>query len=390
MVLKKADTILARFGEISLKSNKIRNRMINRLCENINAVLRERDLDGEVYNKWSRVFIKDFEDLSETVRAVTEVPGVVSASPCITVKPDIEEISAGLADMCEENFEGSTFGVDARRAGEKKDHDFSSPDIEERAGSAIMERVDGIEVDLDNPDQWFFVECRKEKAFLFMNKYRGASGLPVGTEGKVVSLISGGHDSPVAAYRMMRRGCQVIPVYFSFGEYSGVDLEIRTLKTIEALKKYAPNFDWDLRVVDMGEAMDVFMEELTNTRMVAIRRFMLKVAERIAEKEDARGIVTGESMGQKSSQTLGNLDLISRSVDIPVFRPLLSFDKSEIIDMARNLGTFSSSKIEAGCTDVAPARPEVSGDTEKVLRMEPDNIDRMVEKAVDKISLREV
>lgn len=369
-----ADVILVRFGEISLKSSNIRNRMINRLCKNINAVLEHRGVEGEVYNKWSRVFIEDFEDSGKVVDAVSKVPGVVSVSPCKVVNPKIEEMSSGLTDIAEEVFSGGSFGVDASRAGDKSVHSFTSQDIGREAGSAIYKSFDSVEVDLESPDQWFYVECRRNEAYLYAEKKQGPGGLPVGCEGKAVALISGGHDSPVAAYRMMCRGCEIIPVYISLGEYSSVAHEIRAKKTVEELKKFYPNGDWDLRVVDGGDAAELLMDELKNTRMVSLRRFMFKAAETVAKEEGARGIVTGESIGQKSSQTLGNLDVSSRTVDIPILRPLLTFDKDEIVEMARDIGTFNGSKIDAGCTNVAPNRPETSGDGKRVLDLEPDKL----------------
>ncbi len=391
MVFEQADVVIIRFGEISLKSNKVRNRMINRLSKNINAALKNIGVECTVYNKWSRIIIEEFEETKNIVDAVSILPGVVSLSPCKVVEPKIETISRGLVEIGLENFEGNTFGVDARRVGEKDTHNFSSRDICEEAGSVLLDNLgENVEVDLNHPDQWFYVECRKEKAFLYLKKYPGPGGLPVGAEGKILALISGGHDSPVAAYKMMCRGCEVVPLYFSMGDYSGIDLDIRAFKTIQKLKKFAPNFDWDVRVAEIGETVEKLMEDLNNTRMVVLRRFMFKIAEKLAEKEGARGIVTGESLGQKSSQTLGNLDVVSRATKIPVHRPLLSFDKPDIIEIARGIGTFSGSKIEAGCTEIAPNRPEVYGDLEKIKDVEPDYIDGEVEKTVDKIYRKEL
>ncbi len=389
-MLKEADVVIIRFGEISLKSSNVRSRMINRLCENINAALKNRGIEGTVYNKWSRVIVTDFDDPEKIVETVSSLPGVVSVSPCKVVEPDIDSMVEGLLEISTDNFEGNTFGIKARRAGDKNTHEFSSRDICEKAGSSLLENLEEAEVDLEDPDQWFYVECRKEKAFLYLEKYRGPGGLPVGSEGKVVSLISGGHDSPVATYKMMCRGCEVIPLYFSMGEYSGIDIDIRAFKTVEQLKKFAPNFDWDVRVADIGKTVEDLMEDLKNTRMVVLRRFMLIVAEKLAEKEGARGIVTGESLGQKSSQTLGNLDVVSKVVDMPVHRPLISFDKSEIIGIAREIGTFEGSSIESGCVNLAPNRPEVSGDFEKIVDVEPGYLEERAEQAVRNISIEEV
>lgn len=382
------ETVLVRYGEISLKSKKIRSSMINSLCSNINSVMRAREVDGIVRNKWSRIFVEDFEDADKVLDAVADVPGVVSASRCLVTKPEMESIKRVLKELAGEK-EFNSFRVSARRAGEKEDHPFSSQDIEVEGGAAIDEESD-VKVDLEEFDQEFFVECRKEKAYVFSDKVEGPGGLPVGVEGKVVALISGGHDSPVAAYRMMKRGCEIIPVYFSLGDYSGVDHEIRALETVKQLKKFYPEGDWDLRVVEAGEFVKKLMERLENTRMVSFRRFMFAVAEKIAEKEGARGIVTGESLGQKSSQTLGNLELTSNAVKMPVHRPLLDYDKSKIVNMARDLGTFSGSKIKAGCTAIAPSRPETSGDRWKVEREEPDEMFEWVEKAAEKIRLESV
>ena len=387
--MKEADTVLVRYGEISLKSQDIRSRMTNRLCSNINSVLKDRDIEGIVKNKWSRIFVDDIKKPGKVVDAVADVPGVVSASPCRVTDPDMESIRKSLRKLAE-GMDFSSFRVTARRAGEKEAHPFTSQDIEREGGSAVMSSEEGLEVDLEDFDQEFFVECRKDRAFIFSEKVEGPGGLPVGSEGKVVALISGGHDSPVAAYSMMKRGCEIVPVYISMGEYSGIDHEIRAMETLKALKKFHPEGDWDMRIVEAGEYVGRMMDELRNTRMVSFRRFMFRVAEIIAQDEGCRGIVTGESLGQKSSQTLGNLKLTSKAVNMPVHRPLLTRDKSDIVETARSIGTFKGSKIRAGCTEIAPSRPETSGDEWKVFREEPDELFEWAEKAAERVRKEEV
>jgi thiamine biosynthesis protein ThiI len=266
----------------------------------------------------------------------------------------------------------------ARRAGERDAHPFSSNDIEREGGSAVWDAAEeaGVdpEVDLDDPDLELFVECREDEAFVFLEKRDGPGGLPLGTQDPVVALMSGGIDSPVAAWLAMKRGSPVVTLYVDLGDYGGPDHLARAESTVANLAQYAPNLDFDLRVAPGGEAVERLVAEMDNLRMLGLRRFMLAVGEGVASSVGAAGLVTGESVGQKSSQTAANLRVTSAVTDLPVHRPLLAMDKSEITERARAIGTFDDATIAAGCNRVAPDQPATAAGLDRVREAEPDDL----------------
>ncbi|MFB6308420.1 MAG: tRNA sulfurtransferase [Haloarculaceae archaeon] len=372
-----ADVILVRHGEISLKSEQVRRKMEGRLRDNIASLLADRGIDGEVERRRTRLYVHTDAPAAAT-DAVTDAFGVVSASPAIRTEPTLPAICEALADTAAARYDGGAFAVSARRAGREEQHPFTSEDIEQEGGSAVWDAIEDLSeepvVDLDDPDFELFVECRPDAAYVFLAKQPGPGGLPLGTQRPLVALVSGGIDSPVAAWQTMRRGCPVVPVYVDLGDYGGPDHRARAAATVADLKRYAPHREMALRVVHGGEAVADLAAATGPTRMLSLRRFMLAAAERIAERETAVGIVTGEAIGQKSSQTSANLAVTDAAVDLPVHRPNVTTDKDEITATAREIGTFEESTIQTGCNRVAPSYPETNATLSAVRDAEPDDL----------------
>ncbi|MDY6765333.1 MAG: tRNA uracil 4-sulfurtransferase ThiI [Halobacteria archaeon] len=394
MIPPGADTVVVRYGEIGVKSPKVKIGMEKKLRRNLEEILAAREIEGEVEREWSRLFIRaDEADIDRATDAATDTFGVVSASPSVTVPPDLSSITQTLASIAREAYTGGTFAVRARRAGKKEEHPFNSKDIEEEGGAAIWGEVEDEfepEVDLNDPDLEFFVECREDEAYVFLEKRPGPGGLPLGTQSKLVALISGGYDSPVAAWEAMKRGCEVVPVYFDLGRYGGADHEMRAFDTIATLAEYAPGRDMRVRKVPAGDVMDRLVDHVDRGRMLVYRRFMYRVAEHVAERENAYGIVTGESIGQKSSQTSRNLGITSRATSLPVHRPLLTYDKQDIIDKSREIGTYAGSRIDAGCNRIAPDRPETNATLDRILEVEPDDLFEWAKEAAENVDVVEL
>ncbi|WP_458204628.1 tRNA sulfurtransferase [Haladaptatus sp. NG-SE-30] len=384
-----ADTVLVRHGDVGVKSGKVQTEMERRLRDNLAAILADRDIDAEVERQWSRLFVHTTEAAVEAATdAAADTFGVQSASPAAVISPEKEIIEETLAEAAREHYHDGTFAVRARRA--SKDHPFTSAELEREGGTAVWEAVENPEVDLDDPDITFYVEVRETDAFVFLAKRTGPGGLPLGTQTKLVSLVSGGIDSPVATWEVMKRGSPVIPVYLDLGDYGGLDHEARAVETVRKLAKYAPDQDMRVRKVPAGDVMALLAEEVGPARMLVFRRFMYRVAEHIAHDEQAHGIVTGEAIGQKSSQTARNLGVTSAATTMPIHRPLLTMDKSDIVARARRIDTFTDSTIPAGCNRIAPDFPETNATHEIARNAEPDDLFKLAEEAAENVELVEL
>lgn len=387
-----ADTVLVRYGALGTKSPRVRGRMEDQLVENVEALLSVRGIEGDVERQHARPLVRTTPgDVERAASVAAEAFGVVSTSPAVAVEPTKSVIKNVLARTARECYDRGTFAVDARRATE--DLPFTSRDIEEEGGAAVWEAVEGEvkpTVDLDNPDLTFHVEVRSDEAYVFLENVRGPGGLPLGSQGRLIALISGGIDSPVAAYEVMRRGAPVVPVYLDLGDYGGPDHRARAIESVRTLARYAPNFSLRPYVVPAGEDVAHIAERVERGRMLSFRRYMFRVAEKLARRVDADGVVTGEALGQKSSQTAQNLTVTSAATDLPVHRPLLSMDKTDITELAREIGTFEDATIPAGCNRFAPERPETNGRLDRLLEVEPDDLFERAERMADRAELVEL
>jgi thiamine biosynthesis protein ThiI len=372
-----ADVVLVRHGELGVKSEQVRRSMEERLADNLRAMLDARGLSGEIDRQRNRLFVHT-DHPNPVADAAADTFGVVSASPAITTEPTLPAIIDALVTTAKSAYDGGSFAVDAHRAGPSDAHPFSSPEIESEGGGAVATAIEAMgdapEVDLDNPSFELCVECRPDRAYVFHRQCEGPGGLPLGTQRPVVALISGGIDSPVAAWRMMARGCPIVPVYVSLGEYGGPDHRARVDAVMRTLARYAPGTSIDLHVVDGGPIADELATAMDTRRLLSLRRCMLAAAEKVAEDADAVGIVTGEAIGQKSSQTSANLAVTDTATTLPVHRPLLTVDKTDITELSRDIGTFQDSTVDTGCTRLAPELPETNATREAVQSAEPDAI----------------
>ncbi|MXV64234.1 tRNA 4-thiouridine(8) synthase ThiI [Natronorubrum sp. JWXQ-INN-674] len=386
-----ADTVLLRHGDVNTKSNTVKRYMEGLLVENLEALLADRSIPGEVERRWNRPLIHTAEDaISDATAAASDAFGVVSASPALTVSTEKERILEALVETARACYDGGAFAVDARRS--DKSLPYGSEELARDGGTAIWEAVDDEfdpEVDLDDPDITFGVEVREDLAFIYLEKVPGPGGLPLGAQEPVIVLVSGGIDSPVAAYEMMTRGSPVIPAYVDLGAYGGIDHEARAMETVRKLSQYAPNFDMQVYKVPGGETVDLLVSEMEQGRMLSLRRFFYRAAETLAERVNANGIVTGEAMGQKSSQTVRNLGVTSRAARLPIHRPLLTLDKQDIVAKAREIDTYTDSTINAGCNRVAPDRVETNARLEPLLEAEPDDLLERAEAAARNAELVE-
>lgn len=382
-----ADAVLVRYGDISKKSAQVRRMMETRLVENLRWALDDAAIDATVEREWARPMIvpTDATEVADAATIAGDTIGVVSASPVRRAPADRRQIVEAAREVARTVGPTGTFAVRARRA--DKSLPFTSVELERSVGGAVLEAVDtpsNLSVDLDDPDWTLHIEVRRSGAYLFTEVIDGPGGLPVGTQSPLVVLVSGGIDSPVAAYRALRRGTPIVPVYVDLGPYSGPDHQARALEAIATLRPAMGTAACETHLVPGGDFVTELVERVDRGRMLVLRRFMFRVADAIAEASGAVGIVTGESLGQKSSQTAANLQATSEGVTRPIHRPLLSFDKDEITELARSIGTFRSATIDAGCPSIVPDEVATQMTPAAVDELEWTNMDRLVEDAVDR------
>jgi len=388
-----AETVLVRYGEIGTKSPQVQARMEQRLAGQLRAALEARGLEGSVEREHTRLYVHTTDDIEAVTAAVTDSFGVVSASPGLSTAPAMSALTDALAATAARQYDGGTFAVRARRAGAAGVHPFDSTDIERQGGEAVWQAASGqgVEpaVDLEAPDHTFFVECRPDRALVFLEKRDGPGGLPLGTQQPLVALVSGGIDSPAAAWLAMKRGCPVFPLYVDLGAYGGVDHRLRATQTVSQLVAYAPGREMRLRVAPGGDAVERIIAATDSARMPVWRRFLYRVAETVAADLGAVGVVTGESLGQKSSQTGANIRAADAVTALPVHRPLVSMDKQEITTLAREIGTYAESTMDAGCVRIAPDNPVTRPTPETVCEAEPEDIERLATAAADAVTTAE-
>ncbi|MFB6144048.1 MAG: tRNA sulfurtransferase [Candidatus Nanohaloarchaea archaeon] len=351
------EKLLVRYGEIGSKTRKVQQQMRQVLRQRVADRLEYEDLSyGRVSSTEGRILVEDV-DAEKAADAVAELPGVASVSPAYSCENSLQQIREEAARL----EIGSSFGVDTHRATETS---FDSRDVNHEVGSFLEDKT-GAEVDLESPETWVYVEIRSRGAYVFTEKIPGPDGFPVGTNGELAALVSGGIDSPVAAYEVMKRGADITPVYFYNQPLAAEDHLMRFRAAIKKLERFNPAPRWRYYIVDMEEVNRELMDEVERGRMLMHREIMFRVAEELVEKDGLDGIVTGESMGQKSSQTARNLRNTS-SIEKPIHRPLLTLSKNEIIRKARKLGTYELAEVDSACRSIAPDHPATSMTQEKV------------------------
>ncbi len=351
--------ILIKYGELALKKGN-RERFERKLLENIREKF--KGYKGlEVIKTWGRIFLRFGEENAEDImKGLGEVFGIVGFGIAYVTEKSIEAIVKASKLLSEEAIRNgkSSFKAEVRRI--DKSFPQTSYDIACAIGDHILDSFKGAcRVDVHNPDWCIYVEVR-ERVYVYADMQRGAGGLPVGTSGKGILLLSGGIDSPVAGYMMSKRGLSLDTIYFHSPPYTS-PMALEKVKKLSAiLKRY--NNDIKLNVVPFTAIQERIKERAKSKDVTLLMRAaMVKIADRVAKRKSYACLITGESLGQVASQTPESIRFTDNMTDLPVFRPLIGLDKEEIIAMARRIGTFETSILpyEDCCTLFAPRHPTV-------------------------------
>jgi thiamine biosynthesis protein ThiI len=359
--------IVIHYSELGLKKGN-RDYFENQLCANINAAV--QDCGAERVKRISgRLLLplKPDADLPEIKNRLRQTFGIAYFGEAWASPQAVENLEANAWTLIDgRSFK--SFRIDARRADKTFPH--TSVEINQRVGAYVKERS-GAKVDLENADLTCWIEVVEKYALIYVERLPGPGGLPVGTGGKVVVLLSGGIDSPVAAWKMIKRGCTPIFVHFHSFPYTNKESQEKAKQIARLLAHYALRAK--IYLVPFADVQrHIMVDTPLETRVILYRRYMLRLAEQIAHREKARVLVTGDSVGQVASQTIENIDVISRAVSMPILRPVVGDDKIEITDFARRIGTFEISiqPDQDCCSLFVPKHPETKANLAEIEKSE--------------------
>ncbi len=374
--------VIIRYSEIHLKGNN-REFFESALISNIKHVL--QDYTYEFARSNARYIIRKFDEsqLEQIVDAVKNVFGVHSLSVAEEVDSNVEQIKAAALALAPTS---GSFKVNTNRADKK--FPIHSMNLSADIGGDILEANPSLTVDLFHPDHVVNIDIRENgKTFVYSEIIKAVNGMPVGTAGKGVVMLSGGIDSPVAAYMMAKRGMTLRAVHFHSFPYTSIQAKQKVLDLAKLVKKYSLRMTVD--VVSFTEIQTAIHEKCPEEYMITImRRFMMRIAEKLARMNGCGAVITGESLGQVASQTLESITSTNSVANIPVFRPLIGFDKDEIIEIAERIGTFKTSILpyEDCCTIFLPKKPVTKPRLDAVLKVESAlDVDTLVNNAMQNI-----
>lgn len=379
------EIILIKNGELALKGLN-RNSFEDKLIKNMK--IRLADLGKFTFTKSQSTIMVDSEDedidLDDAADRLSKVFGIAALSRACVCKKDFDCIKTAAVSYLEEQLEDArTFKVEAKRSDKK--FPMKSPEICREAGGYILSKFHHLKVNVHNPDIIVTIEVREQYAFIHGNSIKGAGGMPTGTSGRAAVLISGGIDSPVAAYMMAKRGIELCAVHFASPPYTSELAEMKVMELLKRVAKYSGTITtYVVPFTKIQEQIRNLCPEEYFT--IIMRRIMMIVSEKIAQGQNCSALITGESVGQVASQTIYALACTDCVVNMPVFRPCIGMDKEEIISISRKIDTFETSiqPYEDCCTVFTPRHPKTRPHLDDVVRAQSkiEDLDQLIDEAV--------
>lgn len=380
----KADIILLKYGEISLKGLN-RPMFEKQLLANVAKALAPLG-KFSIRKSQSTVYVEplgDDIDMQAATERLSKVFGIVNICPAAKCQKTIEDIErTTLECLSQIDLNGKTFKVEAKR--EDKQFPMNSPQFCRHMGAVILKNTEGLSVDVHNPDILVQIEIRKE-AFIFTQKVSGAGGMPVGTAGRAALLLSGGIDSPVAGWMISKRGVVLDAVHFHSHPYTSDRAKEKVIELAKIMTQYTGPIR--LHIVPFTDIqLDIIDKCPKNYLTIIMRRLMMRIAEKIARESGAMALITGESIGQVASQTMESLVVTDNAVDMPVFRPCIGMDKEEIVTISKKIDTYETSILpyEDCCTIFVPKHPKTKPSISEIQEAEKllTDPEGMMEKAI--------
>ena len=386
------EIILIKNGELALKGLN-RSTFEDILIKNIRKRIKPLG-DFEYRKEQSTVSVipmDDYVDMDEVSDRISRVFGIAAFSRALQVEKDIDVIlEQAPIYLAEQLRNAKTFKVEGKRADKK--FPLKSPELSAQVGGAILSKFPHLRVDVKNPEILVTIEIREKFAFIRGNQTKGAGGMPTGTAGKSAILISGGIDSPVAAYMMAKRGLVLNAIHFASPPYTSPQAEEKVHNLLRKVSRYSGNITlFTVGFTEIQEAIrDNCPEELFT---LVMRRFMMRISQKIADREECKALITGESLGQVASQTHHALACTDAVVSIPVFRPVIGLDKEEIIKISRQIDTFDISiePYEDCCTVFTPKHPKTKPQISVLEQAETAlDVDALIERAIENTKIQNI
>lgn len=357
--------IIIKYGELTTKHDNI-NFFIKTLKNNIESSL--SGIDNKVTYDVGRMFIET-DEYDEVVKKLTNTFGIHEINIAYEIDDrSLDNISKVLIELLSDK-DFNTFKVVTKRS--DKSYPIKSMDISRTLGGVVLKNKKTVKVDVNNPELLINVEIRNNKAYLYFEKVEGIGGYPVGTLGKGMLMLSGGIDSPIAGYLAMKRGIRIEGVYFDSPPHTSIDAKNKVLELASILSSYSGYVK--LHVIHFTEIQEAIYKYCPKEYMITImRRMMYRIAEKLAHKNNCKAIINGESVGQVASQTLTSMAVINEVIKMPVLRPVCCYDKIEIIDLAKKIGTYDISirPFQDCCTIFVPEHPVINPEIEKAREYE--------------------
>ena len=383
------EIILAKYGEIALKGDN-RNTFEDMLVKNIKRRLKKIG-KFEYFRRQSTIYIEPLEDadIEAALESLKNVFGIGAIQRCAVFEKDFDIVAANVGEYLKPALENAkTFKVEAKRS--DKSFPLKSPDIQQKLGDVVLDNFPHLGVDVHNPEVTVRLEIRDNGAYLSAQRIIGAGGMPVGSSGKALLMLSGGIDSPVAGYMMAKRGLVVDCIHYVSPPYTSDRARLKVEKLCEEMTEFCGNIIF--YCVPFTEIQEAIRDNCPEEYFTVImRRLMVKIANRVCKRDKYGAIITGESLAQVASQTLSALGCTNAAAEFPVFRPVIGMDKIEITEISRKIGTYETSILpyEDCCTVFSPKHPRTKPSLDEIIAAESSfDFDKMIDEAVEKTEVK--